>query len=309
MATLISTSVTEPQAGSWPQIMTIVQEFDQPVIVTEDFKLVFYTQNDSQPNVPAQMAAAPVQFVPTQLTYTMQVSPFADGRLGVFGVIGSIQDIFGNGVDLRIGSDFDIYNTTLRPYYGSPALRFVTWPDPGILPDTALCPDNIAPQFQIKIGPWENSMAIPDDSWNGGNFYYWVNFTFKPEIEGEQFIWEPPFFYAYSGFGFPLNQTITPPMPPYPFPYDSILYNITSSGDQGAWDTCGWLDTYPKWQGRLQVWVFGSDAFAEGVVPWTYPAVADPTGDLSPFAQFGFPTDAQFQFYLEQPFSYTAPVI
>jgi hypothetical protein len=310
MATLISTSVTEPLAGSWPQIMTIVQEFDQPVIVTEDFQLVFYTYNENQLNVPAQMASKPIQFVPTQLSYTMQVSPFADGRVGIYSIIGAIQDIYGNAVDLKIGDDFDIYNTTLRPYYGSPILEFMSesWPDTSILPSTAVCPNATAPQFQIKVGPWNSSMAIPEGGWNEGDFYYWVNYAFKPETAGVPFVWEPPFFYAYSGFGFPLNQTITPPMPPYLVQEDSILYNVTSSGDQGTWNTCGWLNLYQKWQCRLQVWVFGDDAFGTGVAPFpNFPAVADPEGNLSPLAQFGFPPDAQLQFYLEHAFTYTLP--
>jgi hypothetical protein len=309
MATLVSTSVTEPLSGSWPQIMTIVQEFDQPVIVTEDFQLIFYARNENQLNVPGQMASKPIQYVPTQLSYTMQVSPFADGALGVLAQIGGIQDLFGNTVDLKIGDDFDIYNTTLRPYYTTPTLQFSspTWPDPDNLPSTAVCPNNTPPAFQIKVGPWETSMAIPENEWNGGNFYYWVNYAFKPEVSGTPFTWEPPFFYAYSGFGFPLNQTITPYMPPYPDSLPSILYNITSSGNQGPWNTCGWIEQNPRWIGRLQVWCFGNDVFADGVVPWGFPAVANPEGDLSPFAQFGFPADAQLQFLLEKQFSYVAP--
>jgi hypothetical protein len=290
--------------------MTIVQEFDQPVVVSDDFQLVFYARNENQLNVPGQMASRPVQFVPTQLSYTMQVSPFADGALGVFAIIGGIQDIYGNSVDLKIGDDFDIYNTTLRPYYGTPTLQFTsptTWPDPNLLPGTSVCPNNTAPEFRIKVGPWTTPLPIPTNTWNGGNFYYWVNFAFKPEIEGQPFVWEPPFFYAYSGFGFPLSQTITPLMPPYPTLDQSILYNITSSGDQGIWNTCGWIESQPRWIGRLQVWCFGNDIFSEGVVPWNFPGVANPEGDLSPFAQFGFPANAQLQFLLEQQFSYVAP--
>ena len=310
MATLISTSVAEPLVGMWPQIMTIVQQFDRPIIISEDFQLIFYAYKEGQENVPGQMVSKPVQYVPNQLSYTVQVSPFADGMLGVYGVIGGIQDEFGSSVDLKIGDDFGIYNTNLNPYYGSPTLQFpspATWPDNTILPNTAVCPNSTAPEFQIKVGPWADAREIPADSWHGGNFYYWVNYAFKPIAEGQDFVWEPPFFYAYSGFGFPLNQTITPPMPPYPSPQESILYNVTSSGDQGPWNTCGWLDTQPRWIGRLQVWCFGDDVFSSGVVPWAFPGVASPQGDLSPFSQFGFPPDAQLQFFLEHSFTYTAP--
>jgi hypothetical protein len=52
------------------------------------------------------------------------------------------------------------------------------------------------------------------------------------------------------------------------------------------------------------MWVFGNDVFADGVVPWNFPGVANPTGDLSPQAQFGFPADAQLQIYKEFPFFY-----
>jgi hypothetical protein len=290
--------------------MTIVQEFDHPVIITDNFQLIFYAYNENQTNAPAQMASKPSQYTPTKLTYIMQVSPFADGQLGVYSIVGGIQDVYGNEVDLRIGDDFGIYNTTLTPYFDQPTLLFesTTWPDPSLLPNTAVCPNSTAPQFQIKVGPSSTAEEIPDGLWKEGNFYYWVNYTFKPEITGQPFTWTPPFFYAFSGFGFPLNETITPPMPPYPITESSILYNVTSSGDQGIWNTCGWLDQFPRWQCRLQVWCFGNDVFGTGIAPFpNFPAVADPTGDLSPLAQFAFPPDAQLQFLLEHQFTYVTP--
>ena len=312
MAQLISANVGAPLEGMWPQIMTIVQEFDRPVLISDDFELVFYTKRENNPQLQiGQMAAKPQQFVANQLVYTMQVSPFAGGEVGVFSQIGSIQDFYGNTVDLKIGDDFSIYNTTIRPYFLNPSIGIYisNWPTPGVLPQTAVCPGTTAPKVHLSMGPYrpDQGMAIPEDMWSGGNFYYWLNYTFKPEIEGQPFVWEPPFYYAFSGFGFSLNSTLTPDIPPYPFPEQSILYNITSSGAQGVWDTCGWIDLYPRWQGRVQVWGFGSDVFADGAVPWTFPGVANPTGDLSPFAQFGFPQDAQLQFFSEYPFVYPNP--
>jgi len=311
MATLLSTTVTEAQVGSWPQVMTIVQQFDHPVVVTEDFKLVFYGKSPTRPNeIFGQMAVAPIQYVPDQLSYTVQVSPFADGALGVYAKIGNIQDIFGNEVDLKIGEDFDIYNATLLPYFGNtPTLRVNGWSQ-GVIPQSAICPDNVAPQIGLNIGPWLNSMAIPDDMWSGGNFYMWLNFTWKPdqEAQGIPFVWEPPFYYSFSQFGIPLTQTKTPDFPPYPFPEVSILNNVISAGTQTGWDTCGgWIDLYPRWRGKVQLWVFGNNVFADGVVPWQFPGVASPTGNLSPEAQFGFPADAQLQIYKELPFTYNAP--
>jgi hypothetical protein len=52
--------------------------------------------------------------------------------------------------------------------------------------------------------------------------------------------------------------------------------------------------------------VFGDDFFADGVVPWQFPGVANPTGDLTPFTQIGFPADAQLQFFIEKPFVYNS---
>lgn len=311
MATLISSSVNGPQFGAWPQLMTIVQEFDYPVVTTEDFKLIFYTKNNN-PLIQGQMTVAPIQFVPTQLVYTLQVSPFADGQLGVLSKIGSIQDIYGNAVDLRIGDDFAIYNTTLRPYYPNPTIRQQGWGPDTTVPETALCPSNIAPQVQLKIGPWNQSLGVPENQWSGGNFYMWVNYTWLPdrESEGIPFVWEPPFYYSFSQFGLAITQTISPFFPPYSIQPESILNNIISSGTQTGWDTCGgWIQQYPRWRGRVQIWVFGNDVFADGIVPWTYPATVGPDGrgDLSPQAIFGFPADAQQQFLVELPFSYTAP--
>ena len=309
MATLVSTSVTATQRGEWPQLMTVVQEFDHPVLVTEDFKAIFYTRNTNPIYTPAQMTVAPVQYVPTQLSYTIQVSPFADGDLGVQDIIGFIQDVYGNTVDLKIGNDFEIYNTILQPYYSNPRLLTQGWLPSFIIPPAAICPGTTAPQIAVKTGPWESSMQIPDQMWSGGNFYIWCNYTWKPDEEGQgvPFVWEPPFYYSFSQFGIPYNQSISAYFPPFPDAPENILNNIISSGTQDGWDTCGWIDSHPKWKGRVQVWVFGDDVFADGVVPWTFPGVANPTGDLSPNAQFGFPPDAQLQFYLEQPFSYIAP--
>lgn len=311
MATLVSTTVTEAQVGSWPQLMTIVQEFDHPVVTSEDFKLVFYCKSPTKPDeIFGQMAVAPIQYVPTQLSYTIQVSPFADGPLGVYREIGSIQDIYGNPVDFKIGADFDIYNTTIRPYFGNnPTLRVNGWSG-GIIPPTALCPGNVAPQIGLNVGPWENNMAIPDQMWSGGNFYIWCNYTWKPdeEAQGIPFVWQPPFYYSFSQFGIPFTQTQSPDFPPFPSPEPSILNNIISAGTQTGWDACGgWIEQYPRWRGRVQVWLFGNDVFADGVVPWQFPGVANPTGDLSPQAQFGFPADAQLQIYKELPFTYIAP--
>jgi hypothetical protein len=309
MATLVSTTVTQPQTGVWPQVMTIVQEFDQPVIGTSDFKLVFYTKSDN-PFIPAEMVSTPVQFVPSQLTYTIQVSPFANGQLGVLRQIGSLADLYGNAVNLKIGEDFDIYNTTLLPYYPIPASPIIPsgWSD--TLPQTAICPTNTPAKIAFQFGVYPDSMQVPDGMWNSGNFYMWVNYTMKPEIDGEAFTWEPPFYYIYSGFGFPVNQTHVPELPPWINPSDpSVLYNICSSGagSQGVWDTCTWIGDYPKWRGKVQVWIFGNDVFADGVVPWEYPAVANPTGDLTPTAIAGFPPDAQLQVYSEHNFTYIAP--
>ena len=309
MATLVSTNVTASQTGGWPQIMTVVQEFDHPVVVSEDFQVIFYAKNEKSSYIPGQMASVPVQYVPTQLTYTVQVSPFADGDLGILTTIGFIQDIYGNPVDLKVGDDFDVYNTTIRPYYSDPYIETRDWLPGPLVPPSAICPDNVPPRFVVGAGPWNKSMQIQDGMWAGGNFYMWVNYAWKPDQEeqGIPFVWEPPFYYSFSQFGIPFNQTISPEIPPYPLPTETILNNIISSGTQDGWDTCGWIEDYPKWQGRIQVWVFGSDVFAEPFVPWTFPGVASPTGDLSPFSQFGFPLDSQLQFFLEQPFTYVAP--
>ena len=310
MAILISTTVTEPQEGAWPQVMSVVQEFDHPVIVTDDFQAIFYAKNDDSA-WQGQMTVKPVQFIPTQLSYTVQVSPFAGGRLGVLATIGGIQDIYGNSVDLRIGDDFDIYNTNILPYFNNPQIVGQGWSgtdENRVLPQTAVCPGNIAPQVSLQFGPWTTSMPVPE--WTNGNFFTWVNFAFKPEIDGVPFVWEPPYFYAFSGFGFPFTQSQQSSLPPWPTPSDtSVLYNICSSGAaiQGVWDTCGWIEQFPRWQGRAQVWMFGSDVFADGVVPWTFPAVANPTGDLTPFSLFGFPPDAQLQAFKEYPFTYITP--
>lgn len=315
MASLISTTVTETQVGAWPQVMTVVQEFDHPVIVTDDFKAIFYTKSEDFPNVLAQMTVAPIQFVPTQLSYTVQVSPFANGELGLYGIIGGIQDIYGNSVDLKIGEDFGIYNTVLRPYFGDPKIEYSGW-DPDVrVPPTAICPENQAPQVSLIVGPWPNSMAIPEGMWSGGNFYLWMNYAWLPdrESEGIPFVWEPPFYYSFSQFGIPITQTRGPFQPPYPEDLPSILNNIVSAGTQTGWDTCGgWLSQYPRWRGRVQMWVFGDDAFGTGVAPFPgFPATVGPDGrgNLSPNPEaiFGFPLDAQLQFYVELPFSYIAP--
>ncbi len=309
MANLISTTVTAPQTGSWPQVMTIVQEFDHPVIVTEDFKLIFYTKNTNKPNeIFGQMAATPVQFVPTQLSYTVQISPFGDGALGVFERVGGAQDIYGNPVDFKIGEDFDIYNTTIRPYFSNPTLTDSGWQIGYLIPPSGICPGTTAPKVGLKVGPWENSMAIPDQMWSGGNFYIWCNYTWKPDLtsQGIPFVFEPPFYYSFSQFGIPFDQTNSPLFPPYPLPAPSILNNVISSGTQTGWDTCGgWVQEHTRWRGRVQMWLFGSNVFADGVVPWNFPGVANPTGDLSPQAQFGFPPDAQLQVYKELPFFYS----
>lgn len=313
MATLVSANVNEAQTGSWPQVMTVVQEFDRAVIVTEDFEVVFYAKNNSSKQIYGEMVSKPVQYQPNQLVYTVQVSPFANGQIGVKSYIGEIADFYGNVVDLKIGDDFSLYNTTIRPYFPAPLVSPYAWTaGANVLPSSAICPTNTPPKVTVSTGPYNpnlSPMTIPEGMWNGGNFYLWVNFTFKPEIDGEDFVWEPPFYYAWSGFGIPLNQTTTNPFPPVPVPSESLLYNICSSGaaSQGVWDTCGWIDLYQKWRGRVQVWAFGNDIFADGVVPWTYPAVASPTGDLSPYAQFGFPADIQEQFYVEYPFVYINP--
>jgi len=311
MATLVSSIVEGPQTGSWPQLMTIVQEFDHPVITSDDFKLVFYAKNEN-PLIQGQMAVAPTQYVPTQLTYTIQVSPFADGELGVLSQIGAIQDIYGNPVDFKIGDDFGIYNTVILPYFPNPTIQYEGWGPDVTVPQTAICPGTTAPQVQLKVGPWSQSMEIPENMWTAGNFYMWVNYAWLPdrESEGIPFVWEPPFYYSFSQFGIPVKETIGPFIPPYPFPTESILNNVISSGTQTGWDTCGeWIEQYPHWRGRVQIWVFGDDVFADGVVPWTYPATVGPdgSGDLSPQAIFGFPADAQQQFFVELPFTYIAP--
>jgi hypothetical protein len=307
MATLVSSNVTAPQTGTWPQVMTIVQQFDAPVIVTDDFKLVFYSRSIDRPRVPAEMAVAPIQELPTQLTYTIQISPFAYGRLGVKRMIGSIQDVYGNAVDLKIGDDFDIYNTTFNWYLSNPNLRSQGWDNIDVVPDTAICPGNVAPQVALYSGPGISPMVIPPGLWSGGDFYMWVNYAWLPdrESEGIPFVWEPPFYYSFSQFGIPFNNTKSPFFPPFPTQPESILNNIISAGTQNGWDTCGgWLDQYPNWRGKVQLWLFGNNFFAEGVVPWQFPGVANPTGDLSPFAQPGFPADAQLQCSAEKSFVY-----
>jgi len=310
MATLISTTVTEPLEGMWPQIMSVVQEFDHPVIFTEDFQVIFYAKN-SDLTWQGQMAAKPVQFVPTQLSYTIQVSPFANGSLGVLGIIGGLQDIYGNTVDLQIGNDFSIYNTNILPYFNNPQIVGQGWggtDENRILLPSAICPNTTPPQISLQFGPFSTSQPVPQ--WSNGNFFTWVNFAFKPEINGVPFVWEPPYFYAFSGFGLPFTQSYQSLLPPWPSPSDpSVLYNICSSGaaSQGRWDTCGWIQQSQRWQGRAQIWLFGSDVFTDGVVPWTYPAIANPTGDLTPFSIFGFPLDSQLQVFKEYPFTYITP--
>lgn len=313
MTTLVSTNIpSQTLIGSWPQVMTIVQEFDHPVVVTDDFKAIFYTKSNNA-SVLGQMASKPIQYVPTQLSYTMQVSPFGQGMVGLYNTVGTIEDIYGNAVDLRIGDDFDLYNTEIRPYYTNPYIRDSGWTQgsPLIVPPSAICPGSTAPQVALDFGPYPISVAIPDDMWSGGNFFLWVNYTWKPnrESEGIPFVWEPPFYYSFSSFGFPYTQSKGLLLPPFPVPSPSILSNITSSGaaSQGNWDTCGWIDLYPRWNGKVQIWLFGNDVFQPGVVPWQYPAVASPTGDLSPYSIFGFPQDAQLQVYKEIPFAYIAP--
>jgi hypothetical protein len=307
MATLVS-STTELQIGTWPQVMTIVQEFDSPVIFTDDFKLVFYTKSEDEPTVFGEMAVSPIQFVPTQLTYTTQVSPFAYGMLGVKRVIGGIQDVYGNEVDLKIGDDFDIYNTQLNAYLSNPTLKTQGWTLGDLIPLTAICPESTAPQVGLDTGPGSTDMTIESGMWSGGDFYVWLNYAWLPdrESEGIPFVWEPPFYYSFSQFGIPFKNTKSPFFPPYPTPEVSILNNVISAGTQTGWDTCGdWLQQYPRWKGRVQMWVFGNDFFSDGVVPWSFPGVASPTGDLSPEAQLGFPPDAQLQVYKEFPFTYT----
>jgi hypothetical protein len=313
MTTLISTTITEPLEGTWPQVMSVVQEFDHPVVVTSDFQAVFYAKNDD-PLWQGQMSVAPVQFVPTQLSYQIQVSPFANGQLGILRVIGGIQDIYGNSVDLRIGNDFDIYNTTILPIFTNPILVGSGWSgteENNVLPITAVCPLNTPPKISLQFtSPADPPTQPLPEMWSGGAFFTWVNYALKPVIPGVPFVWEPPYFYAYSGFGFPFSEPIQPPLPPWPNQSDiSILYNITSSGSgsQGFYDTCDWILDYDNWQGRVQVWLFGNNVFAEGVVPWTFPAIANPVGDLTPFSIFGFPPDANLQVFKEYPFTYIRP--
>jgi hypothetical protein len=317
MAQLVSATATQaasPLQGGYPQVITIVQEFDRPVVISEDFQLVFYGKYpESELNQQrGEMVGKPFQTSLNQLTYTFQISPFARGDLGVLKKIGQISDIYGGPVDLKIGDDFSIYNTRLSAFFGNVRVT-PDWSGNQPWPTTAACPDNQAPKTGLVIGPWPNSLLIPDGLWNGGNFYYWMNITFKPdrEAEGIPFVWEPPFYYAYSGFGFPLSGTRTPLLPPWPLvpPGQSVLYNICSSGEpsQGVYDTCGWITDFPRWKGRVQFWCFGSDIFADGNVPWDFPAIAAPTGDLSPYAIFGFPQNAQEQFFKQVNFSYVNP--
>lgn len=320
MAQLISANTEQvgaPLQGGYPQLMTIVQEFDRAVVPSDDFQLVFYGKAFSDDNYrqEGQMTAKPIQFVPNQLVYQVQVSPFARGRLGVKRQVGLLTDVYGTPVDLKIGTDFDIYNTDLKAYFGEVQL-VKNWVTSEPWPQSAVCPDNNPPKSKIRIGPWGASqgtvLAIPDHMWDGGNFYYWMNIAFKPDdiTDGIPFKWEPPFLYAYSGYGFPLNRTETPEMPPWTgVESASILYNICSSGaaSQGIYDTCDWIYDYPVFRGRVQYWCFGSDVFENGNVPWQYPAVADPTGDLSPYGVFGFPESIPEQFFLQAEFTYVNP--
>lgn len=322
MAQLISASTEQvgaPLQAGYPQLMTIVQEFDYAVVPNDEFQLVFYAKNEAENEnyrQEGQMTVRPIQYVPNQLVYLVQVSPFAFGRLGVKRQIGLLTDPYGTPVDLKIGSDFDIYNTTLKSYFGR--VRMVAnWNQNTPWSPSAVCPDNDPPTSHFVVGPWGTGrlntiLTIPTGLWSGGDFYYWMNIAFKPDNlnDGLPFVWEPPFYYAYSGFGFPLNRTTTPDMPPWPGTGEqSVLYNVCSSGagSQGQYDTCGWIEDHPVWRGRAQYWCFGSDVFADGVVPWQYPAVADPTGDLSPYSVFGFPPTMQEQFFLQTEFTYVTP--
>ena len=321
MAQLISATTEQvgvPLQAGFPQLMTIVQEFDRAVVPSNDFQLVFYGKNTGDDNYrqEGQMTAKPIQYQPNQLVYQVQVSPFAFGRLGVKRQVGLLLDLYGTPVDLKIGSDFDIYNTDFKSYFGRVKLNR-NWDKDVPWSPSAMCPNNAPPTSNFVVGPWGTGglntiLTIPRDIWSGGNFYYWMNIAFKPDdiTDGLPFVWEPPFYYAYSGYGFPLNQTTTPNMPPWPGTGEqSILYNICSSGaaSQGVYNTCGWIENYPVWRGRVQYWCFGSDLFETGTVPWEYPAVANPTGDLSPYSIFAFPQDMQEQFFLQAEFTYVTP--
>jgi hypothetical protein len=316
MAQLISASTEQvgaPLQAGYPQVMTIVQEFDRSVVPSDEFALVFYGKSFTTENFrqDGEMTAKPVQFLPNQLVYTLQVSPFARGKLGVKRKVGSLTDVYGSEVDLKIGTDFDIYNTEMKAYFGNSRLQS-NWDIRVPWPASAVCPDNTPPTSFVQIGPWTTPLGVPDEMWNGGNFYYWVNIAFKPDniTDGLPFVWEPPFHYAYSGYGFPVINTTSSTVPPWAgTATDTILYNICSSGagSQGYYDTCGWIEDHPVWRGRVQWWCFGSDLFNSGTVPWQYPAVADPTGDLSPYSVFAFPPSMPEQFFLQQEFTYVTP--
>jgi hypothetical protein len=301
MAQLISTSVTAgPQRAAYPQTINITQQFDQPVYVTEDFAVEF-GGNTSQPGA---FFVKPVQFLPTQLSYQSAISPFANGRLGILRYNGAITGLFGDPVDLYIGNDYDIYNVNLFPYFRGDQIT-TTWGN--VIPLSAICPNNTNPGFRLLMGAFPRPLDIQPNIYAEGNFYLWVNYTWKPnrESEGIPFVWEPPFYYSWSMYGEMVDNTVKN-IPPVNTA--TARYNICSSGNTVQWDTCGWIQQYPRWRGKIQVWCFCSDVFAEASVPWQYPAVANPTGDLSPYSVFGFSgSDIPLQYYVEHQFAYNAP--
>ena len=300
MANLISTTITAagPQRGAWPQQLNITQSFDAPVYISDDFAVMW---GGNQLNQPGAMFVKPIQYVPTQLNYQTTVSPFSYGKLGILRTQGTIGNVFGDPVDLYIGNDYNFYNTDLYPYLLSRPL-VVNWGS--TIPASAICPNNTNPGFTLNLGPFPRPAPITPDTYQEGNFYLWVNWTWKPdrESEGIPFVWEPPFYYSWSMFGELLESTQQDVPPVYS---EKVRYNVCSSGNTDQWDTCGWINQYNRWRGKLQVWCFCSDVFAEDAVPWQYPAVANPIGDLTPDSVFGFTgAGIPLQWYVEKPFNY-----
>ena len=312
-APILQTVNTEIQYTAWPQLMTVTLTFDQAIFVSDDFLIYFGGDTPGQPGT-MSAPASPLRADVRTLTFQFQISPWASGRMGCLGFRGTITNVLGQVAELFIGNDYDFYNTNFVPIFSNPRL-ILPWPTPGVLPNSSVCPDNYNPAFEFDSTPHNLRIPIKDPAdptvqmWAGGDFYFWVNFTFKPDLSdsGVPFSWEPPFYYAWSMYGYNLYNTTTQPIPPIEPGQEWVKYNVCSSGNTDQWDTCGWIENYENWRGKVQLWLFGSDIFA-GDVPWQYPAIAQPTGDLTPSEVFGFSgTGVPLQVYKEKDFTYRNP--
>lgn len=299
--------------AAWPQLMTVTLTFDQAIFTTDDFLIYFGGDTAGQPGA-MTAPVSPLRADIREISFQFQVSPWASGRMGCLGFRGAITNVVGQDANLFIGEDYNFYNTTFFPIFREPRL-ILPWPSPEVLPNSSVCPDNFNPAFEFDAYPHDLRVVGYDTEnpsermWAGGDFFFWVNFTFKPDLSesGIPFVWEPPFYYAWSMYGYGLINTTTPPIPPIAPEMGSVKFNVCSSGNSEQWDTCGWIEDYTNWRGKVQMWIFGSDIF-EGDVPWQYPAIAQPTGDLSPDAVFGFSgAGVPLQVYKEQNFTYRNP--